>query len=371
MHNTQKAKIILTAPSDGGPLTYTRLLEERLPAMGFFVKLVSFGPFLRYPKGIRHILFFFQVAFNALSADSVYAQDPVSTGLPSYCAARITGKKFYLKIVGDYAWEQGSQRSGITEFLDSFSTEYKKYPFLVRLFKKIQFFVASHADKIIVPSFYLKKIVTNWGVPQEKITVVYNAFNAPTLASSRDELRKKLGFSGRVITSAGRLVPWKGFDTLIKTVLPELVKKYPDIKLYILGDGPDKGYLLDTVKASGMESHVVLTGKKPQAELFEYIKGSDVFVLNTSYEGLSHLLLEVLALEIPIVTTDVGGNVEVIRDGENGILTHFNETGKITSSISQLLTEPAQAQQLVAHGKETLNNFSEEKMLSELAKQLR
>jgi glycosyltransferase involved in cell wall biosynthesis len=239
------------------------------------------------------------------------------------------------------------------------------------MFKKIQFFVASHADKIIVPSFYLKKIVTNWGVPQEKITVVYNAFNAPKISSSRDELRKKLGFSGRVITSAGRLVPWKGFDTLIKTVLPELVKKYPDIKLYILGDGPDKAYLSDTVKESGMGDNVVLTGKKPQAELFEYIKGSDVFVLNTSYEGLSHLLLEVLALEIPIVTTDVGGNVEVIRNGENGILTHFNETEKITSSISQLLNDLARAQQLVAHGKETLNNFSEEKMLSELARQLR
>lgn len=366
----KKTRIVIATPPDGGPITYTRLLEKRLPERGFILRVANFGSFLKFPKGIRHFLFMISVFLKAVRSDVVYAQDPVSTGLPAYLSARLSFKKFYLKIVGDYAWEQGSQRAGITDFLDSFSTETDKYPFLVRFLKKVQLYVASHADKIIVPSNYLKKIVTNWGVPADKITVIYNAFNPPQISLSKDELRDKLDFKGKVIISAGRLVPWKGFDTLIKSVMPRVLESYKDALLLIAGDGPDKSYLEKTIKDSGLEKNIIMLGKKPQAELFEYLKGSDVFVLNTSYEGLSHQLLEVLALETPIVTTNAGGNVEVITDGLNGVLTEFNDSEKIASSILKIFNDEKFGSDLVQNGREKLKDFGEEKMLSELSKAL-
>ena len=63
------------------------------------------------------------------NADIIFAQDPVSVGFPAACAAKILRKKFLLKIVGDYAWEQGMQRFGISDLIDEFQR--KKYGFAV------------------------------------------------------------------------------------------------------------------------------------------------------------------------------------------------------------------------------------------------
>ena len=373
---TQKGdkKILISTPlyppQVGGPATRTVILEKRFPDMGIDVSVAKFGSVMNFPKIVRHILYFFVLLAKGLRVDTILAQDPVSTGFPALLASKILRKNFVLIIVGDYAWEQGSQRAGVTDLLDAFSTEYDKYPFLVRVLKKTQFFVASHADKIIVPSFYLKKIVTNWGIEEDKISVVYNSFDPPKVPADKDSLRKKLGLSGHILVSAGRLVPWKGFATLISKVMPRIVKEFPDVKLYIMGDGPDRNYLDGVLRESKMEGNIVLTGKKPQAELFEYIRAADAFVLNTSYEGMSHQLLEVMALETPIVTTDITPNLEVIENEKNGILVPYNDVDKMVDALSRMLRNKAEVERFTLNGKEKIKNFTEEKMLSGLKKEL-
>jgi glycosyltransferase involved in cell wall biosynthesis len=369
----QKKILIATPlypPQVGGPASRTVLLEKKFPERGFHISVAKFSNILWLPKIIRHIAYFFMVFFKGIFANTILAQDPVSTGLPTLFASKILFKKFVLIIVGDYAWEQGSQRAGVTDLLDAFSTETDKYPLLVRVFKKVQFFVANHADKIIVPSFYLKKIITNWGIPADKIFVVYNSFDPPVLNEDRESLRKKLNLSGHVVVSAGRLVPWKGFNTLISAVLPKVLKEFPDTKLLIIGDGPDKAYLETVIAESNMKEHAILVGRKPQNELFSYIKAADVFALNTSYEGMSHQLLEVMALGTPIVTTDAGGNVEVVTSGEGGVLTHFNESDKMAEEIIRFLKDKEWKEKIVSKGSTKIKSFSEEKMLSELSKEL-
>ena len=302
-----KTKILIATPlyppQVGGPATRTALLEKKFPDKGFIISVVKFSTVLRFPKVIRHFLYFLMVLFKGLSADIILAQDPVSTGLPALIASKILGKKFILIIVGDYAWEQGSQRAGVTDFLDTFSVESDKYPLFVRIFKKVQLFVANGADKVIVPSHYLRKIITNWGVNPNKINVIYNSFDAPAVSLDKGVLREKLGLSGHILVSAGRLVPWKGFTTLITKVMPKVLAEFSDAKLIILGEGPDKTHLENLIKDRKLENNVFLAGRKPQAELFEYIKAADVFVLNTAYEGMSHQLLEVMALETPIAVS--------------------------------------------------------------------
>lgn len=371
---TKNKKNILIAtgifpPQVGGPATYSKLLLDKLPSFGFGVRVINFGSVLSLPKVIRHVVYLLKILWSTPWASIVYAQDPVSVGLPALIASRIFGKPFFLKIVGDYAWEQGAQRSGVTDLLDTFSLEHEKYPFFVRLLKKVELFVANHADSIIVPSEYLKKIVTNWGVSPEKITVIYNAFNEPHVPMSKEELRSKLGFSGPVIVSAGRLVPWKGFDTLI-TLMPEVLSGVPNTKLFIVGEGPDKAYLSECIQTAKMKDHVVLTGKMVQGDLFEYIKAADLFVLNTSYEGFSHQVLEVLALETPIITTDAGGNVEIIKDNDNGILVHYNDKEVLKNSIISLLGDKEKARALAQAGKQKIQEFGEDRMLSLITKKL-
>jgi len=357
-------------PQVGGPATYSKLLLEELPKRGFDIHVESFGWVIQYPKIIRHYIYLMKLLRAGIHADVIYAQDPVSVGLPSYIASTILRKKFYLKIVGDYAWEQGSQRSGVVDLLDQFSTEYDKYPFLVRMLKKVEFFVASSADKIIVPSNYLKKIVMNWGIQGDKIQVIYNAFHAPDFKGSKEEMREKLSINFPMIVTAGRLVPWKGFDTLI-ALMPEIAKEIPGAKLYIIGDGPDKDYLAECVKKAQAKDHVVLTGKMKQNDLFEYIKASDLFVLNTSYEGLSHQLLEVLYLETPILCSDAGGNVEVVDSNKNGMLFTYNDKETIHKEIIRLLKDRSVADEYVKKGKEKLEFFGETRMLEEISDKLR
>lgn len=371
--NSNKKVLICTGifpPQIGGPATYSKLLLDRLPKRGIDVRVQSFGWVIKYPKIIRHILYFFKVLFCGINKDIIYAQDPVSVGFPALIAAKILRKKFYLKIVGDYAWEQGSQRNGVTDLLDQFSTEYDKYPFLVRILKKVEFFVADHADKIIVPSNYLKKIVMNWRIQGDKIQVIYNAFHAPDFHGTREEMRKKFNINFPMIISVGRLVPWKGFDTLI-ALMKDISKEIKGVKLYIVGDGPDKDYLANCVKENEVEDVVVLTGKMKQNDLFEYIKASDLFVLNTSYEGLSHQLLEVLYLGTPILCSDAGGNIEVIDSELNGELFKYNDREEIKNSIIDLLTNKEKVNQYIEKGREKIGFFGEDRMLEEIAEILK
>ena len=369
-----KIKVLIATgifpPQVGGPATYSKLLLEELPKRGLKVRVENFGDVLKYPKVFRHTIYFCRIIVSGMSADVIYAMDPVSTGLPALLAAKVLRKKFYLKIVGDYAWEQGSQRFGVTDLLDEFSLQKDKYSIFVRIFKEIQFFVAERADKILVPSNYLKKIVSNWGIHEDKITVVYNAFKEPNVQLTKTELRKTLGYKNKVIISAGRLVPWKGFDTLIE-ILPSMREEIGEITLYIAGSGPDHEKLEKKIFETKSENSVILLGKVEQAELFKLIKAADLFVLNTSYEGLSHQILEVMSLGTPLITTKAGGNFETIDTEKNGILVEYNDREALKKWIKELLVNKKYALNLAQEAKKKLKIFNEERMLEEVTRFLR
>src|SRR3989344_2242944 len=96
----------LYPPEIGGPATYSKCLEELLPAQGIKVAVLPFSRVRRWPKVVRHIAYFFLVLREGYRTDAVYAQDPVSVGLPAFFGAFLMRKPFFLKVVGDYAWEQ-------------------------------------------------------------------------------------------------------------------------------------------------------------------------------------------------------------------------------------------------------------------------
>lgn len=361
----------LYPPDVGGPATYSKLLAEGFPAHGLDVSLVTFGEVRHLPKIIRHIVYAVRVFQRAKDVDLIFAQDPVSVGLPALIAASLRRKAFVLKIVGDYAWEQGVQRFGVKHRLDTFSKrpggDY--HPF-VRLLKWIERFVALRAKQVIVPSRYLKIIVSNWGVPKEHITVIPNGFRNFEVGGRKQVLRGMVKARGKIIISAGRLVPWKGFEGLIKAV-PGLCRSFPDLKLLIAGDGPDMERLESLSKRLNVSLHVVFLGQLSQDVLFSYIKLADLFVLNTDYEGFSHQLLEVMAVGTPIVTTSVGGNPELIEHRKSGILVKRNNIEELGAAITDVLTDKRLREQLVRGAKRRALDFNEERTLRETAKLLK
>ena len=161
----------LYPPEIGGPATYAKLLEDGLLAKGVEVELVKFSEVRHLPKIIRHYVYYRLILKAARSADVILALDPVSVGLPAMYAARKARKPFVVKIVGDYAWEQGQQRFGVKQSLDEFVMT-KDVPFPVHLLKLIQTRVARSATRIIVPSEYMKGILIKWEITKEKIFVI-------------------------------------------------------------------------------------------------------------------------------------------------------------------------------------------------------
>ncbi len=358
-------------PQIGGPATYSKLLLEELPQRGFSVQVVNFGNYLKLPKIIRHIGCFFVIFWRGFFTDILYAQDPVSVGLPTLLVAKILHKRFYLKVVGDYAWEQfqieNEKRKMKDESLEEFQG--KKLDWRTEVKKKIERSVARGARRIIVPSEYLKKIVILWGTEKEKIAVIYNGFNPPSLREDKGTLRKRLGMRGWCVLSVGRFVPWKGFATLIE-MMPNLLKRNPETSLFIAGDGPDREVLEKKIIELGLENNVFLLGKLLQEKLFEYIKASDVFVLNTAYEGFSHQILEVMALGTPVITTPAGGNREIVQDHKSGILVPYNDSLLFEKAVEELRIDNELRNNIIKNAQEKVKEFSNERMLETLTREL-
>jgi glycosyltransferase involved in cell wall biosynthesis len=354
-------------PDGGGPATYSKLLYEELPKHNIQTEILSFGSVRHLPKLIRHFFYFCKVLKKGRKTDIIFSQDPVSVGLPSLIAAKILRKKFVLKIVGDYAWEQGMQRFGVKDLLDDFFK--KKYGWPVEFLRKIQKFVAQNAKIIIVPSEYLKKIIIKWGIDSEKIKVIYNAFEKPELKISKEETRNKFNLSGTIIISAGRLVPWKGFSALIE-IMPEILERIPEAKLIIIGDGPEFKNIKYQISNLKINKNIFLTGQISHDDVLLYFRAGDIFVLNTAYEGFSHFLLEAMAMGLPVITTKVGGNQEIIENGKNGSLVDYNNKDELKRAVIDLYNNWDLRTRMAQNAKNKVMEFTKEKMINETIRQL-
>jgi glycosyltransferase involved in cell wall biosynthesis len=360
----------LYPPDDGGPATYARLLETMLPSHGVPVSLVSFSDFRAKGKGFSHLAYLIALYRAANGVDLIYTLDLVSAGFPAMLVSFLLGKPLVLKMVGDYAWEQGTQRAGVKENLDEFVTLRSGYGWKVWLWRKLQLAVARHATKIVVPSHYLKRIIGLWEESEEgqraigdKTHVIYNAFKSDLPTASKEELRKELGIVGPTVISVGRFVPWKGFMRLMDAIDRSRKETEKDIVLEIAGSGVDaeyrtyakeKGY--DFVRFLGLLSH---------ESLMKRIKAADCFALNTGYEGLSHVILEAMALGTPVVTTDVGGNTELFAAHRRNLLAHYNEIPQLSALISYTIIDPIGARKAAEESSRFVSNMTERRMMEE------
>jgi glycosyltransferase involved in cell wall biosynthesis len=354
----------LFPPEIGGPATYANILLEGLSKVAgqglppFEVEVVKFSDVRMYPKFFRHYVYYRRIRKALRFADMVLALDPVSVGLPALFASKKEGKPFAVKIVGDYAWEQGQQRFGITETLDAF-VERQEVPCFVRVLRSIQTYVAREAVQIIVPSQYLKSIVTKWDtrIVNTKIAVIYNAMICTTSGVVPEDVK---ALPRPRIVTAGRLVPWKHIEGVI-----DAVAQVPQASLVIVGGGDEQDMLVR--RASVLADRCVFTGVLSHADTLAVVQSADVFVLNSSYEGLSHLLIEASMLGVPSVATRIGGNPEVIIDGETGLLVESGDTFALTHALQTILSDEGLRARLSARATESSTRFSADTMLSKVA----
>lgn len=355
-------------PDIGGPATYSQKIASELTVCGWQVDLICYSDkknkdsfnfkvfrIIRSKiKGWHYIKYFFKLLHLARSCDLIYAQGPVSSGLPAILVGKIFRKKVVVKVVGDYAWEQARNLKATEAGIDEFQS--LKLSGKIKNLKKIESFVCASANKVIVPSQYLKRIVMGWGVEEDKIKVVYNSFEQIKIVDKKNRNKD-------LVVSVGRLVPWKGFDVLIN-LMPELLEFNPNFILKIFGNGPDKNKLKELIDELNLKEKVFIdniTHEKLINELF----AAGVFVLNTGYEGLSHTILEAMAAEVPIVTTNIGGNPELIENNKNGFLVEYNNKEELKKAILKIYSQPELAQSFIDASRIKLEKFTFENMINE------
>jgi glycosyltransferase involved in cell wall biosynthesis len=362
-------------PDIGGPATYSRLIAGEFIKRNIDVSVVCYSDkkheetdkndnfkvvrivrkkFLLF----RYLAYFWNLFKLVKNCDIVYAQGPLGAGLPALMVAKVLRRKFIIKIVGDYAWEQGVNQFGIEDLIEEFQT--RKYDMKTERIRKIQKFVVRRADRVITPSEFLKKIIKDWGVKEEKVFVVYNA--GPEIKQITDTV-SKVGLEGDILASAGRLEPWKGMVALVE-IMPDLLQKNPHFRLLIAGDGPLFESLKSAAKNLKIEDRIILAGRVPHDELMSYFKASKIFILNTGYEGLPHITLEAMACGLPVVTTNVCGNPEVVKDNYNGFLVEYNNKEQLKKAILKIWENKALREEFVGNGKKVLEGFTREKMIN-------
>lgn len=355
----------LYPPEIGGPATYTAMLEDSLPTHGIEVITVPFGWVRHYPKFIRHLVFAWKLWRESKGSQVIFALDPVSVGLPALFVAKLRRVSFLLRVPGDYAWEQGQLRFGIQDRLHDFIEKRYSYGFMVSMLCRTESFVAKKATRVIVPGEYMKGLVQKWGVAADKVSVIYSALYPLTVDSTRDSLRAELLYSYPTIVSAGRLVPNKGFPGLIE-VFSKLKTHYPEAQLVIIGDGPERDNIEDSVGEFGVVDSVRLVGNLSKDALGASIKAADVFVLNTAHEGLSHQLIEVMDIGVPIVTTAVGGNPELITNGVDGYLVEFDNLAEIEEAVTRVLNHPESQERMVQSARARSKKFTQGSTVNEI-----
>lgn len=375
-------------PDIGGPATYTERLTQELCQRNFKMAVITYSdiknskvqpeiqnydfPVVRvsrkYPKGLRHFLYFWHLFWLAKDCDVVYAQNLISAGFPALLVSKILRKKLVVKIVGDAAWEHGREKGGISDSLDFF--QQKKYGWQIEFLRKIQRWVAKNVHKIITPSQYLKKIIVGLGVPPAKIEVIYNAPESILRSGiSKEAAKKNIGFGGEgdIILSVARLVPWKGILALIE-IIPHLLSENPNFRLVVVGDGEEKKNLELRIRNLGLDEKVILAGRIGHERIPLYYKAADIFILNSEYEGLSHVILEAMQFGVPVVASNQGGNPELIQDNFNGFLTEYNNRDQLKEAILRIWRDKNLQEKFIQNSKEKLKEFTWDNLVEKTIK---
>lgn len=363
-------KIVVTSPifppDLGGPSTYVPSLATYLHEQGHDVTVVAFcsdpdpqgWPFkvVSVPRcwmPLRYLKDFFAVLRETKDADLLYINEHLAIHVA--LAGRLRGIPMVIRVCVDGTWEithrLGWHDDPITEFI------HKEYDWRVEAARRLQKLWWSWMRRIIAPSQFLKSVVVGHGMSDQRVELIHNAYHGPlTYEPTREEARDALGLPQDrvVLLTICRLMIWKGVDGIIRA----LAKMPDDHHLYVCGDGDELDNWTGVAERLGIADRVHFLGNVPHADVMGWIRASDVFVLNSSYEGLSHTLLEVMWMGLPAAVSAVCGNPELIEDRVNGRTFAFQDVDGIHEAVTDLIEDDERRGLYVQRSLDKIQDFA-------------
>ncbi|BAL25899.1 glycosyltransferase [Azoarcus sp. KH32C] len=214
------------------------------------------------------------------------------------------------------------------------------------------------ADRVFTVSASLRELALKLGVAPDKVRVIGNGVDTARFAPvPKAEARAALGLpaDAPVLISVGGLAERKGFHRVID-LLPDLRRRFPGLMYLIAGgasaEGDWRARLERQVGSLGLTDTVRFLGVVEPDELKGPLSAADVFVLATRNEGWANVFLEAMACGVPVVTTDVGGNREVVCRPELGAVVPFGEPEALREAVMEALARSWDREALVAYARD-------------------
>jgi glycosyltransferase involved in cell wall biosynthesis len=224
------------------------------------------------------------------------------------------------------------------------------------------------ADRVTVNAEAVRDFVhANEGCPKEKMAVIPSGVDTERfrpLAGTGFKARLGLPEDRRVIGVVTRMRVRKGVEEFIRAV-GRVRQAHADAVAVIVGEVDLDGGLQALVHGLGLEDHLSVLGRR--SDMPEVLSAFDIFVLSSHDEGMSNAILEAMAMEKPVVATDVGGTGEVVRHGRSGLLIPPKDPEALAAAIDEMLSQPARAREMGRLGRRIVEDrFSAHAMVRQM-----
>lgn len=338
-------------PDIGGPATFVPQLAQELVNRGHIVTCFSLRNF-NQPKKVFNqwsesfikreqniFIRFFQtvvsLCYVAKDSDVIFAN-----GLHQEVAIAnlFLKKKIIAKIVGDPVWERAINKSATDQSIEDF--QHGSIGIFQRAQRKFLTWSLNSFNAIITPGQSLKEMIYSWGVSTNVLYVP----NGTEIAILTNNLEKKYD-----LITVSRLVPWKNIDSLLKALAGT------NLKILIVGEGPDKQNLEKLAVRNSI--NINFYGKADPVTVDSLLQQSRVFVLLSSYEGMSFSLLRAMMFGLPVIVSDIPANTEVVTNGKDGLIVDVNNSQSLRSTIAGLLQNPELQYILGVNAKYKISEF--------------
>jgi glycosyltransferase involved in cell wall biosynthesis len=242
-------------------------------------------------------------------------------------------------------------------------------PARTRLFIALERLAARWTDRIVVltPRGAEEHLARGIGRPGQYVAIPSGVDVAALRARApeRAAARARIGVNAEapLVVGVGRLVPVKGFDVLIAAV-PELRAAFPSVSVLLVGDGPERPALEARARALGVDAHLRIVGALD--DVAPCIAASDVLVAPSRNEGMGRVLIEAMALDVPVVATRVGGIPSVLGDGEFGVLVPAEAPGPLAAALIDVLHDGGRRAKLTESGRRRAEAFSVDVMVARI-----
>jgi len=206
----------------------------------------------------------------------------------------------------------------------------------------IGYWTAREAGKVILLSKSLTSTAEKLKVEAQRVAVIPSGVDTDRFNRENEETKKKstklkeeLSLGDEIVVGyTGRLFPAKGLNYLFSAV-KRIEDRHPNVVLLIVGDGAQRNELESIAK--DLKVRTIFAGW--QSDTAPYYSLMDIFVLPSLFEGLPNVLLEAMAMKLPLVATNVGGNPDVTCNGENGFLIPVRDESKLASALGTLIED--------------------------------